>query len=215
MYTHQKALTEPARNPTTMALRNAAILNLRLNEGATDVEIAARLQVGEIVVRKVLRSFAISAGRMPDAVKLFREHEASLLDSVRHEIVKTATKREKLKRASLHNLAFAYEKFLVGSRLIRGETTENIGLKAALVLEAHGQRPTEETIDVEATPDPDPLTLAKAQAREIAKTLPRRHSRRLPAPDGTMAPKKRRGRPRAVLGELDANDDSTKQKRPL
>lgn len=116
----------------------ARALKLRL-KGMTYEEIGTLIGVSRQAVQQSLAKFQYAV-EQPESVRAFRENEAELLDSVASKIVAHMSRDDVIAKASLNNASFALSKVHEARRLIRGESTQNVGIRTTLVLAAHGDK---------------------------------------------------------------------------
>lgn len=117
----------------------AHALKLRLRKGMTYAEIALVMDAPASTVANALARFN-SLLEDPEGTRAYRENEAELLDAVSAKIVAHMAKDEVIAKASLNNASFALAKVHEARRLIRGESTANVGIRTTLVLAAHGDK---------------------------------------------------------------------------
>ena len=73
----------------------------------------------------------------PEVVKAYEEVEASILTSAKERLLATMMDEDKLAKASLNNVAFAFSQVANHERLVKGRSTSNINALAAVVIRAH------------------------------------------------------------------------------
>ena len=76
----------------------------------------------------------------PESVKVFREHEAELLDSVRSRLLRLIAERLPNKKNSAYQLAGMYGLIYDKTRLERGQSTENIANLTAIIQAVHSNK---------------------------------------------------------------------------
>ena len=104
-----------------------AILTLATTTPATRQEIAQAIQCSWQNVDNTLRKYQID----PNASKSFKEHRAEILAGMQERII-SQLDDERLKKASVNNLAYAYQQFHSAERLERGQSTANIASQVGL-----------------------------------------------------------------------------------
>jgi len=117
----------------------ARALQLRLEKGLTYRELGRLFGVSAQAVHKALEPFR-NLLEQPAAAAAYRKQETQILDGVRMALVSHMLEPEKLAKASVNNLAFAYQQVFNASRLLRDQSTANIGPKADSVIRAHEKR---------------------------------------------------------------------------
>jgi hypothetical protein len=95
---------------------------MRFINGVGEPDIAARFGVSKQAVNQALKPFA---KLIPNhqASQTFRENKALILDSVEHDLVSLLLDRDKRKKATLGNVAYALDKINNINRLERGLAT--------------------------------------------------------------------------------------------
>ena len=72
----------------------------------------------------------------PDAVAAFEAVEASILTSAKARLLASCLDEDTIAKASLNNRAYAFTQIANHERLIKGQSTSNIGVMSRLVVEA-------------------------------------------------------------------------------
>ncbi len=128
MASRRGAIAERKRFNASKALR------YRLR-GLSCEEIATVMRVSVTDVTRSLAGFDAMVG---DEVQAFRENEPELLDVLRMKLVRHMNRDEVLAKSSLNNAAFALSKVHEAARLIRNQSTANIGVRTSVIMGAHG-----------------------------------------------------------------------------
>lgn len=100
-------------------------LKLRLKHNLPYRDIAERLGCSKSAVHKALKPFLNLLTR-PDAVEAFKSQEAEFIDAARLKILRNLVDNDRLKKASVNNLAYAFSNLYNAQRLERGESTANV-----------------------------------------------------------------------------------------
>lgn len=132
----------------------AEALKLRLVHKLTYPEIGRLLGVDASAVWRRLKRFHEMVND-PEAAVAYHENEAVILDSLRMRAVANMLKPGALEGASPRDLAVVFGIAFDKMRLLRGQSTSNVGLKAALILQAHEQL---EEQDKQGAPQAAPVT---------------------------------------------------------
>lgn len=111
-------------------------LQLRIEQGCTYQEIADIQGTSKQAVHKRLKPF-LRLLDDPDAVRAYGKNESMLLDGARMQLLANIVDPERLSKAPVNSLAFAFDKLFNAGRLLRNQSTANIGLRQAIVAEAH------------------------------------------------------------------------------
>lgn len=72
----------------------------------------------------------------PDQVAAFEAVEASILTSAKARLLRSVLDEECIAKASLNNRAYAFSQIASHERLVKGQSTSNIGLLSRIVVEA-------------------------------------------------------------------------------
>jgi len=102
------------------------IVKLRLINKLSYREIAAQLNCSPQAVSQRVGSLAALL-KSPEILESYQDNKANLLESAQVELVTNMLDSDKLKKASVNNLAYAAQSLDNMIRLQRGETTSNIG----------------------------------------------------------------------------------------
>ena len=100
-------------------------LALRLNNALSYQEIAEKLDVSRQAVHQRLQPF-IRALEDPQAIQAFERNEPHLISAAKLRIYTHILDDDTLKKASLNNLAYAYDKLNYVKRLEEDKSTANI-----------------------------------------------------------------------------------------
>ena len=104
-------------------------LKLRLHNRLSYDEIAKRFGVTKTAVYHVLSEFA-KITENPEIVEGYASIRGKLLTAGEFELLKEIFDPEKLKKASLNNVAYAFSHDYNANRLERGESTRNVQFQA-------------------------------------------------------------------------------------
>lgn len=104
-------------------------LKLRLHNRLSYDEIAKRFGVTKTAVYHVLSEFA-KITENPEIVEGYASIRGKLLTAGEFELLKEIFDPEKLKKASLNNVAYAFSQVFNANRLERGESTSNVKFQA-------------------------------------------------------------------------------------
>jgi hypothetical protein len=110
-------------------------LQLKIEQGLTYQEIADIMGTCKQAVHKRLKPF-LRLLDDPDAVRAYGKNEATLLDGARMELLANIVDPERLSKADPGRLAFAFDKLFHAGRLLRNQSTSNLGLRTIVVREA-------------------------------------------------------------------------------
>jgi len=100
-------------------------LALRLNNGLSYEQIGKQLGVSNVAIYKGLKPF-LEALSDPGAIQAFESNEPKLISAAKAKIFTQIVNDEVLKKASLNNLAYAYDKLNYVKRLEEDKSTANI-----------------------------------------------------------------------------------------
>ena len=128
MTDRQLALSDPLNTPVDTKLGRVDVnraLKLRLVNKLSYQEIANQFNVSRQCIHQSLGKLTRLLQRT-DVLDAYRSEKANLLEAVEWVLVSNLVDREKVKKASLNNVAFAAEKVNTMIRLERGESTSNI-----------------------------------------------------------------------------------------
>ena len=112
-----------------------AAYKLRVVNRLSYAEIAKALSVPKSTIHAALHRLNDLIPD-PDAVAAFEAVEASILTSAKARLLRSVLDEECIAKASLNNRAYAFSQVANHERLIRGQSTSNIGLLSRLVVEA-------------------------------------------------------------------------------
>ena len=119
-------------------------------------EIAQRYGVTRHAIRLRLKRFAALL-KDPEAVAAYKVHEPDILDATRMHLVRHMLSPAKLAAANVNNLAYSFRQLFDASRLLRGESTSNVGLHVSLISDAVKERAKSTiAVDVEVPAAYDP-----------------------------------------------------------
>jgi len=107
-------------------------LALRLENKLSYGKIAAILEAPKSTVHKALQPF-LSLINNPPAIDAYIGHRAALLNSAEFKILRALVNDKVIKKASLNNLAYSYDKVTHARRLEEGESTENVAVITAAI----------------------------------------------------------------------------------
>ena len=103
----------------------AEALRLRLVHKLPYSTIASYYGVSDRAVRKALKRF-LDLLEAPEVLEEYENVKAQLLSSAEMMLLNEIVRPEKLKKASVNNLAYAFERVFNANRLERGKSTQNI-----------------------------------------------------------------------------------------
>lgn len=107
-------------------------LRLRVQNHLSYQEIADRLGCTKGAVWQTLSAFK-NLVENPEAVGGYIDARAKLLTAVEFELLKDVLDAEKRQKASLNNTAYAFQQVFNARRLTEGQSTDNVGLLAAII----------------------------------------------------------------------------------
>lgn len=126
----------------------AQALKLRMVNKLSYEEIGKIFGVTKGAIHKSLQSF-ISIIDDPDASEAFKATRSEILTSIERQLANQLVNPDKLKDASLNNVAYAYDKVATHNRLEQGKATQLTGIYAVVQrLDRDERKATEEAIDV-------------------------------------------------------------------
>jgi len=108
---------------------------LRYTNKLSYSEIGRQLGVHPGTVYKRLARFQALLND-PTAIKAYQAGEADLVDAVKLRILANMSDEARLAKAPPNHLAFAFRQLFDVGRLLRGQSTSNLGLKASVIMEA-------------------------------------------------------------------------------
>lgn len=111
-----------ARNPKVDI---GKALKLYLFQGVSQTDIAKMMRCSQQAIQKAIAPFVILL-KNPEALQTFRDRKIDLLDSVTMELMENLVVSDKLKKASLNNVAYALTQVHHITQLEKGQPTENI-----------------------------------------------------------------------------------------
>lgn len=117
----------------------AKALTLRLERGLTYQQIATLQGVTDSAIHAALKPL-LKLLEHPTAVEGYRGKEASLLDGARMRVLSHMMDDEKLAKCPPNHLAYTHRQLFDEARLLRDQSTSNVGVRANVVLRAHEQR---------------------------------------------------------------------------
>lgn len=119
----------------------AKALTLRLQRKLTFEEIASKFGVSRQAVQQALDKFNKFI-ESPENTAAYQDNKAQLLDTAQFKILNELLDSEKLEKASINNLAYAYSQLDQSARLERGQSTANIAYAdyGRSLAELHTQR---------------------------------------------------------------------------
>ena len=107
---------------------------LRVLNKLTYAEIASHLEVPESTVYQALQRIN-SLIPNPEEREAFSAVKSQLLDAVEQKLVYSLVDEERLAKASLNNVAYAFTQIHTARRLEEGKSTENIGLLSKMIVQ--------------------------------------------------------------------------------
>jgi hypothetical protein len=127
---------------TTLAASNRKIdvakaLELRLTKNMTYAEIGLVFDCSPQAIEQALASFkSFLTCADPASLKAYQEHKPSLLNAVEQRLLRSLIDEGKIEKASLNNVAYAYQQVANQNRLESGKSTSNVGVLAKLVIDS-------------------------------------------------------------------------------
>ena len=113
------------RRPKGIPLRDIVELRLRGFNGA---EIALQLGISKQAVSQRLKGLM---GQLDgDKLDAYREHRVAALESLEEQLLSELVNPDRIQKATLGNVAYAFTQVHNARRLEAGESTQNIGLAA-------------------------------------------------------------------------------------
>ena len=100
-------------------------LTLRLKNGLSYGDITKQFNVSRPAVYKRLKPFE-NFIKDPDSLNAYGENRAAILNSAEMTMIKEMVNGDKLEKASVNNIAYAYNTLFNARRLDQGESTANI-----------------------------------------------------------------------------------------
>lgn len=140
-------LDEPGRNidRPRKQIDLVAAYKLRVQNRLSYAEIAKALNVPKSTVHAALHRLNDLIPD-PNAVAAFEAVEATILTSAKARLLASCLDEDSIQKASLNNRAFAFTQIANQERLIKGQSTSNIGLFSRIVQQVDAQlfkKPTE------------------------------------------------------------------------
>ena len=121
---HQPVAIEPDVNKTVDTWDIGKAVELRTKKDYTFAQLADHFQLPRSTIFKRFDKFRhLITGT---ELKLYRDNKADILDGVQMALVREMVDEDKLKGASVNNLAYAARQAFDMSRLTQGESTANI-----------------------------------------------------------------------------------------
>ena len=115
-----------------------AAYKLRVVNRLSFAEIAKTLSVPKSTVHAALHRLNDLVPD-PDAVAAFEAVEASVMTSAKARLLASCLDSDVIAKASLNNRAYAFSQVANHERLVKGQSTSNIGILAKLIVQAdHG-----------------------------------------------------------------------------
>jgi hypothetical protein len=112
-----------------------AAYKLRVVNRLSFAEIAKALGVPKITVHAAL-SRLNKLVPDPEAVRAYEEVEATIMTSAKERLLASCLDPDVIAKASLNNRAYAFSQVAHHERLIKGQSTSNIGILARLIVQA-------------------------------------------------------------------------------
>ena len=125
------ATTETPTKPplvTKSSVDIAQALHLRLDKGLSLNKISKLMNVPWTTFYEAVKP-VLSLIENPERLEAFRQHKSSLIGNVQALLVESMSDKEKLKKASINNLAYAFGQMDNAYRLEQGQATANIAIK--------------------------------------------------------------------------------------
>lgn len=111
---------------------------LRVQKKLSYREIAAYFNCNESSVIRACQRLATLIPD-PEAVDAYRSVKADLLDAAEMELMASLMQPEKMEKASLNNVAYAFQQIHNAGRLERGESTSNLSVMSRLMQDAQAR----------------------------------------------------------------------------
>lgn len=108
-------------------------LKLRLTKHWTYQEIGAKYDMSKQAVHDALKPFH-DLIQDPEAIQAYQANKAQILTSIEMELAKQLLDVDKLKAASLNNLAYSFQGVYNAGRLERGASTQNISIAGRFMM---------------------------------------------------------------------------------
>ena len=100
-------------------------LSLRLDNKLSYQQIATQLGVKQPTLYKALRPF-VKLIEHPEAIEAYNHNRTAILQSLEMEIATNLVTDDRLKKATLGNMAYALDKITHARRLEEGQSTDNV-----------------------------------------------------------------------------------------
>lgn len=108
------------------------VLKLRLYSHLSYDQIAKQMGCCKATVGNILSRFK-DIVENPETVDAYEKTRGKILSAVEWEFIGDLMDKEKRQKASLNNVAYAFQQIFNARRLTEGQSTENIGLVAAIL----------------------------------------------------------------------------------
>ena len=122
--TKAKAIV-PGVDSSTGRVDIAIALEMRLKKGMTIEDIAKHFNVSKQAVSQRLRAF-IGILQSPEALKAYQNAKTDILSAVELKLVSSLLDADKIKDASLNNVAYALQNVFNMNRLEQDKSTVNL-----------------------------------------------------------------------------------------
>lgn len=132
----------PTSLPATKAPRqrkfdHGAALELAV-QGWRYADIATRYNVSESAIKQALAKYQnLLNGLQHGELEQYRKHRTELFTVTERELMCSLTDPDKLAKASLNNVAYAFQQIHTARRLEEGKSTENKSIITAMLDGAH------------------------------------------------------------------------------
>jgi len=111
------------------------LYKLRVSNGLSYRELAEHFGIAKSSVHAALQRLNRFVSD-PQQVRAFEEVEPTVLTAAKQRLLASLLDEEAIQKASLNNRAFAFSQVANHERLVKGESTHNIGLITKLVQES-------------------------------------------------------------------------------
>jgi len=129
--------TGTTKLPRQRKFDHGAALELALN-GWRYSEIASRYAVSESAVAQALAKYQnLLNGLQNGELESYRKNRTELFTATERELMASLTHPDKLAKASLNNVAYAFQQIHTARRLEEGKSTENKSIITAMLDGAH------------------------------------------------------------------------------
>ena len=112
-----------------------AAVKLRFKHGLSYQKIADVLNCSKSAIYKALKPLE-KLMRNPDEIESFKTQRANILTALEIKLIESLVDEEKHKRASLNNVAYAFQQIHVARRLEEGLSTGNLAVNVEKSLTA-------------------------------------------------------------------------------